>query len=98
MPQHLETEREREKKRGNKQTNKKLWRDSLPIDMLLSAVSVLFVAQLSSEVPEGLTNNPALSSQSSVFLTYITPSLLHFNLQASSHFLYTSDCSQYNPF
>jgi len=33
-------------------------RDSLPIDMLLSAVSVLVVAQSSSEVPEGLMNNP----------------------------------------
>jgi len=32
-------------------------RDSLPIDMLLSAVSVLVVAQSSSEVPEGLMNN-----------------------------------------
>ena len=33
-------------------------RDSLPIDMLLSAMSVLVVAQSSSEVPEGLMNNP----------------------------------------
>jgi len=32
-------------------------RDSLTIDMLLSAVSVLVVAQSSSEVPEGLMNN-----------------------------------------
>jgi len=37
---------------------KKTLRDSLPIDMLLSAVSVLVVAQSSSEVPEGLMNNP----------------------------------------
>ena len=37
---------------------KKNWRDSLPIDMLLSAVSVLVVAQSSSEIPEGLMNNP----------------------------------------
>ena len=36
---------------------KKTWRDSLPIDML-SAVSVLVVAQSSSEIPEGLMNNP----------------------------------------
>ena len=28
--------------------------------MLLSAVSVLVVAQLSSEIPEGLTNNPVV--------------------------------------
>ena len=34
------------------------WRDSLPIDMLFSAVSVLVVAQSSSEIPEGLMNNP----------------------------------------
>ena len=38
--------------------HKKTWRDSLPIDMLLSAVSVLVVAQSSSEIPEGLMNNP----------------------------------------
>jgi len=36
---------------------KKTWRDSLLIDMLLSAVSVLAVAQSSSEIPEGLMNN-----------------------------------------
>jgi hypothetical protein len=34
------------------------WRDSLPTDMLLSAVSVLVVAQSSSEIPEWLMNNP----------------------------------------
>jgi len=38
---------------------KKTWRDSVSIDMLLSAVSVLVVAQSSSEIPEGLMNNPA---------------------------------------
>jgi hypothetical protein len=37
---------------------KKTWRDSTPIDMFLSVVSVLVVVQLSSEVPEGLMNNP----------------------------------------
>ena len=37
---------------------KKTWRDSLPVDMLLSAVSFLVVAQSSSEIPEGLMNNP----------------------------------------
>ena len=36
----------------------KTWRDSLPIDMLLSAVSVLVVAPSISEIPEGLMNNP----------------------------------------
>ena len=42
-------------------TKKKTWRDSLPIDMLLSEVSVLVVAQSSSEFPEGLMNNPVFS-------------------------------------
>jgi len=37
-------------------------RDSLPIDMLLSALSFLVAAQSSSEVPEGLMNNPVLSN------------------------------------
>ena len=40
---------------------KKTWRDSLPIDMLRSAVSVLVFAQSSSEIPEGLMNNPVYS-------------------------------------
>jgi len=39
-------------------THKNTWRDSLPIDMLLSAVSILVVAQLSLEVPERLMNYP----------------------------------------
>ena len=38
-------------------STKKTWRDSLPIDMHLSEVSFLIVAQSSSEIPEGLTNN-----------------------------------------
>ena len=42
---------------------KKTWRDSLPIDMLLSAVSVLVVAQSSSEITEELMNNPVLFLQ-----------------------------------
>src|SRR5215510_3884281 len=40
---------------------KKTWRVSLPIDMLLSAVSFLVVAQSSSEIPVGLMNNPVTS-------------------------------------
>jgi hypothetical protein len=40
---------------------KQTWRDSLPIDMLLSAVSILVVALPSSEVPEQLLNNPVYS-------------------------------------
>ena len=41
-------------------STKKTWRDSLPINMLISAVSVLVVAQSSSEIPEGLMINPVL--------------------------------------
>jgi len=37
---------------------KKTWRDSLPIDMFLSAVAVLVVVQSSSVIPEGLMINP----------------------------------------
>jgi hypothetical protein len=37
---------------------KKKWGYSLPIDIRLSAVSVLVVAQPTSEVPEGLMNYP----------------------------------------
>ena len=47
---------------------KKTLRDSLPIDMLLSVVSVLVVAQSSSEVPKGLMNNPVFLLQL-IFLT-----------------------------
>ena len=39
--------------------HKKTWRDSLPIDMRLSAVSVLVVVQPSSGFPEGLMNYPS---------------------------------------
>ena len=39
-------------------STKRTWRISLPIDMLLSAVPVLVVALSSSEIPEGLMNNP----------------------------------------
>jgi len=42
---------------------KKTLRDSLPIDMLLS---FLVVAQSSSEVPEGLMNNPVYISEALV--------------------------------
>jgi len=37
---------------------KNTWRYSLPIDMILSAVSVLVVAQSSLEISEGLMNKP----------------------------------------
>ena len=38
------------------------------IDMLLSAVSVLVVAQSSSEIPEGLMNNPVYTNADVRFL------------------------------
>ena len=46
-------------------------RDSLPIDTLLSVVSVLVVAQSSSEVPEGLMNNPVYGRPlETIFVSY----------------------------
>jgi len=56
---------------------KKTLRDSLPIDMLLSVLSFLVVAQLSSEVPEGLMNNPVYAKQfvSSVLFSNLTTDL-----------------------
>jgi len=48
----------------------KTWRDSLPIDMLLSAVSVLVVAQPSSEFPEALMNYPVLCDTFCVYETW----------------------------
>jgi len=49
---------------------KKTLRDFLPIDMLLSVVSFLVVAQSSSEVPEGLMNNPVFSIHAYVSQRY----------------------------
>ena len=54
------------------QKKKKTWSDSLPIDRLLSAVSVLVVAQSSSEIPEGLQNNPVLCGQKGSFVLKLT--------------------------
>ena len=42
---------------------KKTLRDFLPIDMLVSALSFLVVAQSSSEIPEGLMNNPVFHTR-----------------------------------
>lgn len=39
---------------------KQIWKDSLPIDMHLSAVSVLIIALPGSEIAEGLMNCPVL--------------------------------------
>jgi len=36
------------------------------MDMLLSAVSILVVAQSSSEIPEGLMNNPVFAYSDNV--------------------------------
>ena len=55
---------------------KKIWRDSVPIDMLLSAVSVLVVGQPSSKVPGGLMNYPVLTPWSRVLLEKLTGSQL----------------------
>ena len=53
-------------------STKKTWTDSLPIDMLLSAVSVLVVAQSSSEIPEGLMNNPVYVENVDIFYVLLT--------------------------
>ena len=49
--------------------------------MLLSAVSVLVVAQSSSEIPEGLMNNPVY--------TYI---IILYNTTGKSHLEVTKNC------
>jgi hypothetical protein len=49
---------DRKQKQQQKLVQKTTWRDFLPIDMLLSAVSVLVVVQRILEVLEGLTNYP----------------------------------------
>ena len=54
---------------------KKTWRDSVPLGIHLSAVSVLVVAQSSSEIPEGLMNKPVFVSK--MFLVNI----LQFKLE-----------------
>ena len=50
-------------------STKKTLRDSLPIDMILSALYVLVVAQSSLEVPEGLMNNPVYDARSHLYQT-----------------------------
>src|SRR5215475_8604303 len=70
---------------------KKIWRNSLPIDMLLSAMSVLVVAQSSLEIPDGLMNNPACVKNQQIhqfliqFINYVWyllhVSALHCHLQ-----------------
>jgi len=62
--------------------HKKTCRDSLPIDMLLSAVSVLVVAQPSSEVLEGLMNYPVHAHTAVIYFSfYMTnqPEMLYMN-------------------
>ena len=66
---------------------KKTWRDSLPIDMLLSAVSVLVVAQSSSEIPAGLMNNPV--DDNCALLVYVSGQLLALILKGPESILTT---------
>ena len=68
---------------------KKTWRYSLSIDMLLSAVSVLVVAQSSSEIPEGLMNNLVLVI-ALIALTVLPSSVPRRNLL---YFLHTKSCA-----
>ena len=67
---------------------KKTWRDSIPIDMLLSAVSVLIVAQSSSEIPEGLMNNPVCMYIYAQNLKWFKRNhILQRNVRVSGHYL-----------
>ena len=61
---------------------KKTWRNSLPTD-ILSAVSVLVVAQSSSEIPEGLMNNPVLYELSLRYF-YLSPYSRYFTSHYSN--------------
>jgi len=56
---------------------KKTLRDCVPIDMFLSAMSFLVVAQSSSEVPEGLMNNPVFQIILSLIFLAIFLSVTH---------------------
>ena len=61
--------------------------NSLHIDMLLSTVAVFVVVQLSSEVPEGLTNCPVYSTHTHTHThTYIhTDTHTHPHTQTTTH-------------
>jgi len=73
---------------------KKTLRDSLPIDMLLSVVSVLVVAQSSSEIPEGLVNNPVYIF--SFHLSRYFPSVVLYLISYHSY-AYYNNCSNRDP-
>ena len=61
-------------------------RPSGPIDMLLSAVSVLVVAQSSSEIPEGLLNNPVFHILRSFLIYHISKhSILQIVFKRKKH-------------
>ena len=68
---------------------KKTWRDSLPIDMLFSAVSILVIAQSSSEIPEGLMNNPVYPINTNV----ITSTHYQHKYLTNTHLQRTSICT-----
>ena len=76
-----------------KTPSKKTWRDSLPIDMLLSAVSVLVIAQSISEIPEGLTNNPVYMCVYIYIYIYMTVETEHFDTKRTLLILFTSQVS-----
>jgi len=79
---------------------KKTLRDSVPIDMLLSAVSVLVVAQSSSEVPEGLMNNPVqfFIISRSFLLRMRTVSDKSCRENLNTHFVFNNVLSKIVPF
>jgi len=70
----------------------KTLRDSVPIDMLLSALSFLVVAQSSSEFPEGLMNNPVFITNllHKVFIVINVIKLLQLFYNTQFYVLHTS--------
>ena len=61
------------------------------IDMLLSAVSVLVVAQSSSEIPEGLMNNPVILDDHRTYC--ISPLLLQTVAENNVTIILPSHCT-----
>jgi len=61
---------------------------SFSVDMLLSAVSVLVVAQSSSEIPEGLMNNPVFI----VVINQLDAQNFHFTI----NLFHASICFEHN--
>jgi hypothetical protein len=53
--------------------------------MLLSAVSVLVVAQSISEIPEGLMNNPVYNTKDTITTKVMTMMVINFGLKLEEY-------------